>query len=90
MEIYNLILDEYSHLFSNSEKIFLLLLYRKIQKESVASICMNYEKIAEETFISKTTISRALGVAEDLKLLKRETACINRIKKTKITILKGV
>ena len=90
MEIYNLILDEYSHLFSNSEKIFLLLLYRKMQKEIVDSICMNYEKIAEETFISKTTISRALRVAEELKLLKRETACINRIKKTKITILKGV
>lgn len=90
MEIYNLILDEYSNLLSNSEKVFILLLYRKMQKENVASICMNYEKIAEETFISKTTISRALRTAEELKLLKRETACVNRIKKTKITILRGM
>lgn len=90
MQIYDLVLDKHSHLFSNSEKIFILLLYRKMKKENVQSICVKFDKLAEETYISKSTLSRALRAAEELKLIKRETSCINRIKKTTITILKGV
>jgi len=94
MKIYDLVLNEYSHFFSNSQKIFIFILYRKMQKENVDTMYLSYYDLEKYSLLSKSTILRALKVAEELGFVSRKSECIKENcifrKKTKITIKKGL
>lgn len=90
MEIYDLVLDEHRSRFSSTEKIFMLLLYRKMAKENLTSSFFNLIDLSEEFFVSRIIARRAFIVAEELGLLEKKVFHEDGSKKVKITIKKGL
>ena len=89
MEIYSLILDDHKSRFSSTEKIFMLMMYRRMSDENVTSMYFSLFKLSEEMFVSRIIINRALQVAEELGLIEKQVCYIEGSKKVRITIKRG-
>lgn len=90
MEIYDLVLDEHRARFSSTEKILMLNLYRKMNRDNITSMYCNICSLSEELMISKIVICRALQIAEDLGLVEKEVYHKNGSKKVRLTIKRGL